>query len=156
MSVGLPGGNSFMEDYTYDLGEAAGVGDMRVLGAHMLEICPSISSEKPQVAIHPLGIGGKDDPVRMIFNADAGAALNVSLIDMGNRFRLLVNEVDGLAPSAELPHLPVARALGCETQSANAAAAWIHAAVPTIPYIPKTSPPPTGKTWQICWAANYN
>ena len=94
MSVGLPGGNSFMEDYTYDLGEAAGVGDMRVLGAHMLEICPSISSEKPQVAIHPLGIGGKDDPVRMIFNADSGAALNVSLIDMGNRFRLLVNEVD--------------------------------------------------------------
>ncbi len=88
MGTGFPGGNSFMEDYTYHFEP----GNEMVLGSHMLEICPSIASGKPKVEIHPLGIGGKSDPVRLVFNAGAGPALNASVMDMGNRFRLLVNE----------------------------------------------------------------
>jgi L-arabinose isomerase len=107
MASGLPGGNSFMEDYTYHFNPA---NDM-VLGAHMLEICESIAAGKPSCEIHPLGIGGKSDPVRLVFNSAAGPALNVSLVDMGNRFRLLVNEVEAQWPEHELPKLPVARVL---------------------------------------------
>lgn len=107
MGSGLKGGNSFMEDYTYHFDPS----NQMVLGAHMLEICESIASEKPSCEIHPLGIGGKADPVRLVFNSAAGAALNASVIDMGNRFRLLVNEVEAVAPQHDLPKLPVARVL---------------------------------------------
>lgn len=107
MASGLPGGNSFMEDYTYHFDPK----DMLVLGSHMLEICPSIANAKPSCEIHPLGIGGKADPVRLVFNADGGNALNASIIDMGNRFRLLVNEVKAVKPKYDLPKLPVARVL---------------------------------------------
>jgi len=107
MAAGLSGGNSFMEDYTYHFDPA----NPLVLGSHMLEICPSIAADKPTCEIHPLGIGGKADPVRLVFNAPAGPAINVSLIDMGNRFRLLVNEVEAVAVTESLPKLPVARAL---------------------------------------------
>ncbi len=119
----LPGGTSFMEDYTYHLDPR----DPQVLGAHMLEICPSISAEKPKLEVHPLGIGGKDDPVRLVFDAAAGPALNASLIDLGNRFRLIVNEVDAVAPPS-LPKLPVARALWrCRPDFKTAVASWIYA-----------------------------
>ena len=107
MSTGLPGGTSFMEDYTYHFDPA----NPLVLGSHMLEICPSIAAGKPSCEIHPLGIGGKADPVRLVFNAPAGPAINVSLIDMGHRFRLLVNEVEAVDVTEALPKLPVARAL---------------------------------------------
>lgn len=107
MAVGLPGGNSFMEDYTYHFEP----NNNMVLGSHMLEICPSIANAKPSCEIHPLGIGGKADPVRLVFNVAGGAALNVSMIDMGNRFRLLVNEVEAIKPKHDLPKLPVARVL---------------------------------------------
>ncbi len=107
MSTGLKGGNSFMEDYTYHFEQ----GNEMVLGAHMLEICESIASEKPSCEIHPLGIGGKADPVRLVFNVAGGPALNASLIDMGNRFRLLINEVEAVIPTHDLPKLPVARVL---------------------------------------------
>lgn len=107
MAQGLPGGNSFMEDYTYHFEP----GNNIVLGAHMLEISPSIADKKPRCEIHPLGIGGKADPVRLVFNVKAGDAINVSLMDMGNRFRLLLNEVQAVAPKRDLPKLPVARVL---------------------------------------------
>src|SRR6185369_8644307 len=107
MGSGLKGGNSFMEDYTYHFDPS----NPMVLGAHMLEICESIAAGKPSCEIHPLGIGGKADPVRLVFNSAAGPALNASLIDMGNRFRLLVNEVEAVKPEHELPKLPVARVL---------------------------------------------
>jgi L-arabinose isomerase len=107
MATGLKGGNSFMEDYTYHLDPA----QQLVLGAHMLEICESIADGKPSCEIHPLGIGGKADPVRLVFNSAPGDALNASIIDMGNRFRLLVNEVEAVKPSHDLPKLPVARVL---------------------------------------------
>ena len=107
MGSGLKGGNSFMEDYTYHFDPS----NPMVLGAHMLEICESIAGGKPSCEIHPLGIGGKADPVRLVFNSAAGPALNASLIDMGNRFRLLVNEVEAVEPEHDLPKLPVARVL---------------------------------------------
>jgi L-arabinose isomerase len=107
MGSGLAGGNSFMEDYTYHFEP----NNNMVLGSHMLEICPSIANDKPSCEIHPLGIGGKADPVRLVFNAGGGAALNASIVDMGNRFRLLVNEVEAVAPEYKLPKLPVARVL---------------------------------------------
>ncbi|PZR25232.1 MAG: L-arabinose isomerase [Citrobacter freundii] len=107
MGAGLPGGNSFMEDYTYHFDPA----NEMVLGSHMLEICESIADGKPSCEIHPLGIGGKADPVRLVFNSGAGPALNASIIDMGNRFRLLVNEVEAVKVTHDLPKLPVARVL---------------------------------------------
>lgn len=107
MGSGLKGGNSFMEDYTYHFDPS----NQMVLGAHMLEICESIADAKPSCEIHPLGIGGKADPVRLVFNSAHGAALNASVIDMGNRFRLLVNEVEAVKPVQDLPKLPVARVL---------------------------------------------
>lgn len=124
MASGLPGGNSFMEDYTYHFDPA----NPLVLGSHMLEICPSIAADKPTCEIHPLGIGGKEDPVRLVFNAPAGPAINVSLVDMGNRFRLLVNEVEAVAGTEALPKLPVARALWKPLPDmATGCAAWILA-----------------------------
>ena len=107
MGSGLPGGNSFMEDYTYHFEP----GNNLVLGAHMLEICSSIAEGPVSCEIHPLGIGGKADPVRLVFNSAAGPAINASIVDMGNRFRLLVNEVVAVAPTHALPKLPVARVL---------------------------------------------
>lgn len=107
MGRGLPGGSSFMEDYTYHLDPS----NPLVLGAHMLEICPTIASAKPSLEIHPLGIGGREDPVRLVFTAGAGPAINASIVDLGNRFRMLVNEVVAVAPIQGLPRLPVARVL---------------------------------------------
>ncbi|WP_121357668.1 L-arabinose isomerase [Flavisolibacter nicotianae] len=107
MGTGLKGGNSFMEDYTYHFEP----GNEMVLGSHMLEICESIADGKPKCEVHPLGIGGKADPVRLVFNVAAGPAINASLMDMGNRFRLVVNEVEAVAPQHDLPKLPVARVL---------------------------------------------
>ncbi|NUU16053.1 L-arabinose isomerase [Cellulomonas humilata] len=107
MGAGLPGGASLMEDYTYDLTP----GSERILGAHMLEICPTLTTSKPTLEIHPLGIGGKEDPVRLVFNADPGVGVVVSLADMRDRFRLTANVVDVVPPTADLPHLPVARAV---------------------------------------------
>lgn len=134
MAAGLPGGNSFMEDYTYHFADPSDrSANPLVLGSHMLEICPSIAAGKPTCEIHPLGIGGKEDPVRLVFNADsshrpAGAAINVSLVDMGNRFRLLVNEVEAVEVTEALPKLPVARALWKPLPDlATGCAAWILA-----------------------------
>jgi L-arabinose isomerase len=124
MADGLPGGTSFMEDYTYHLSPHK----HQVLGSHMLEICESIAAGKPSLEVHPLGIGGKEDPVRLVFDAPAGRALNASIIDLGNRFRLLVNEVDVVAPPEPLPKLPVARAVWeCRPDFKTACAAWIYA-----------------------------
>ncbi|GCE76245.1 L-arabinose isomerase [Cellulomonas biazotea] len=107
MGEGLPGGASLMEDYTYDLTP----GDERILGAHMLEICPTLTTSKPKLEIHPLGIGGKEDPVRLVFDTDPGVGVVVSLADMRDRFRLTANVVDIVPPTAALPNLPVARAV---------------------------------------------
>jgi L-arabinose isomerase len=107
MASGMEGGNSFMEDYTYHFDPA----NPMVLGSHMLEVCPSIAKGTVKCEVHPLGIGGKEDPVRLVFNAAAGPAINVSLIDMGNRFRLLVNEVEAVEVTEDFPKLPTARAL---------------------------------------------
>ncbi len=123
MAEGLPGGTSFMEDYTYHLSPKG----HQVLGAHMLEICPSIAARQPSLEIHPLGIGGKEDPVRLVFDAPAGPALNASLIDVGNRFRLIVNNVEAVK-TPSLPKLPVARAVWeCQPDFKTACAAWILA-----------------------------
>jgi L-arabinose isomerase len=124
MASDLGGKSSFMEDYTYHLEP----NNHLVLGSHMLEICPSIADSKPTCEIHPLGIGGKEDPVRLVFDTPAGPALNASLIDLGNRFRLLVNEVDAIRPPHSLPKLPVARAVWrCRPDFATACESWIHA-----------------------------
>ena len=124
MAAGLKGGNSFMEDYTYHFDPQ----NPMVLGSHMLEICSSIATGKPKCEIHPLGIGGKADPVRLVFNVAGGPALNASIVDMGNRFRLLVNDVEAVAPEHELPKLPVARVLWKPLPDMNTGcAAWIYA-----------------------------
>jgi len=124
MGTGLKGGCSFMEDYTYHLNPSG----MKVLGAHMLEICPSIGEGKRKLEVHPLGIGGKDDPARLVFNVPAGPAINASLVDMGNRFRMIVNSVDCVVPDADLPKLPVARALWIPQPDLKVgAASWIYA-----------------------------
>jgi len=124
MGAGLAGGTSFMEDYTYHFDPAG----MRVLGAHMLEICPSIASGRPRLEVHPLSIGGKGDPARLVFDVQPGQAVNASLVDMGNRFRLIVNDVEVVAPEQPLPRLPVARALWTPQPDLKiAATAWIYA-----------------------------
>lgn len=124
MAEGLEGGTSFMEDYTYHFTPQKDY----VLGSHMLEICPSIANAKPSCEVHPLGIGGKEDPVRLVFNSPAGSAMNASLVDMGNRFRLIVNEVEAVEPMADLPKLPVARVLWDPKPNLDVAAtAWIYA-----------------------------
>src|SRR6267142_2564437 len=106
MSAGRPGGVSFMEDYTYHLAK----GRERVLGAHMLEVCPSIAAGKPSLQVHPLDIGGKADPCRLVFDAATGPAVNVTLVDMGGRMRMIVNEVDAVK-GEPMPKLPTARAV---------------------------------------------
>lgn len=124
MAAGLDGGTSFMEDYTYHLPE----GDGQVLGSHMLEICPTIAAERPSCEIHPLGIGGKEDPVRLVFDSPPGAAVNATVVDLGNRFRVVVSEVDVVSPPEPLQKLPVARAVwNSKPDLKTAAAAWIYA-----------------------------
>jgi len=125
MGQGLPGGASLMEDYTYDLTE----GKELILGAHMLEVCPTLTTAKPRVEIHPLGIGGREDPVRMVFNADATeGAVVVSMADMRERFRLTANVVDVVVPPADLPNLPVARAVWSPRPNFNVSAeSWLAA-----------------------------
>jgi L-arabinose isomerase len=124
MSAGLKGGVSFMEDYTYHFSAS---GD-KVLGAHMLEICESIACSRPKLEILPLSIGGKADPVRLIFDANTGPAIGASIMDMGDRFRLVANIVDVVPTDAPLPKLPVARALWLPRPNLKtAAAAWIYA-----------------------------
>jgi L-arabinose isomerase len=124
MAAGLPGGTSFMEDYTYDFGPSGG----RVLGAHMLEVCPSVAAGRPSCEIHPLSIGGRGDPVRLVFTARPGRAVNAALVDLGDRLRLLVNEVEVVEPEQPLPKLPVARALWRPLPDlATAAEAWLVA-----------------------------
>ncbi|MEH6620658.1 MAG: L-arabinose isomerase [Maribacter arcticus] len=124
MATGLNGGTSFMEDYTYHFTPQKAY----VLGSHMLEICPSIADAKPSCEVHPLGIGGKEDPVRLVFNSPAGPAINVSLVDLGNRFRLVVNEVEAVEPMGKLPNLPVARVIwDAKPDLEIAATSWILA-----------------------------
>jgi L-arabinose isomerase len=126
MAKGLEGGTSFMEDYTYHLEK----GHELVLGSHMLEVCPSIAcpSKKPSLQVHHLGIGGKEDPARLVFDAPAAESINATMLDMGNRFRLLVNEVETVKPKHDMPKLPVARALWrAKPDLKRAAAAWILA-----------------------------
>jgi len=125
MSVGLEGGTSFMEDYTYHFTENDD--EDVVLGAHMLEICPSIAAEKPSLQVHPLGIGGKEDPARLVFNGTVGPALNISLVELRGRYRLVVNKVESVVVP-EMPHLPVARVLWKpEPSLKESAKAWIKA-----------------------------
>jgi L-arabinose isomerase len=124
MAAGLPGGTSFMEDYTYHLDPAG----RHILGAHMLEVCPSIAAATPSLEIHRLGIGGREDPCRLVFDSRAGTAVNATLVDLGNRFRMIVNEVECMATPQPLPKLPVARALwNPQPDFQTATAAWIHA-----------------------------
>ena len=123
MNIGLQGGTSFMEDYTYDFGEPS-----KVLGAHMLEVCPTIAGRRPSLEIHPLSIGGKADPVRLVFTAGSGPAINACLVDLGGRFRIVANEVDVVQPDQPLAKLPVARAVWVPKPNLETAAtAWIYA-----------------------------
>ncbi|POH57864.1 L-arabinose isomerase [Arthrobacter glacialis] len=124
MGAGLPGGASLMEDYTYHLVPGA----EKILGAHMLEVCPSLTTSKPRLEIHPLGIGGKEDPVRLVFDTDPGAGVVVALSDMRDRFRLVANAVEVVPLEQPLPNLPVARALWSpKPDFATSAAAWLTA-----------------------------
>lgn len=124
MNIGLPDGTSFMEDYTYHLEE----NNEMILGAHMLEVCPSVASEKPRIEVHPLSIGGKNDPARLVFKGRSGSAIAASLVDLGDRFRLIVNEVEAIEPTRDMPKLPVARVLWKPKPSLrDAAKAWILA-----------------------------
>ncbi len=123
MGAGLPGGASLMEDYTYDLVE----GDEKILGAHMLEVAPTLSSTKARLEVHPLGIGGKDDPVRLVFTADPGPALVVAMSDLRDRFRLVANVVENV-DAPDLPQLPVGRAIWKPAPDfATSAACWLTA-----------------------------
>jgi L-arabinose isomerase len=124
MGEGLPGGASLMEDYTYDLVP----GEEKILGAHMLEVCPTLTTARPSLEVHPLGIGGREDPVRLVFSTDPGVGVVVSLADMRDRFRLTANVVDVVVPDADLPHLPVARAVWKPRPDfATSAEAWLTA-----------------------------
>jgi L-arabinose isomerase len=127
MGTGLPGGTSFMEDYTYHLVP----GQEKILGAHMLEVCPSITSQTPSLEIHPLSIGGREDPVRLRFTADPGPGLVAGLSDLGDRFRLTVNDIDVVDPDEDLPNLPVACAVWEPRPSlATSAESWLMAGAP--------------------------
>lgn len=124
MGAGLPGGASLMEDYTYHLEP----GNELILGAHMLEVCPSLTTAKPTLEVHPLGIGGREDPVRLVFDTDAGSAVVVALSDMRDRFRLVANVVKVVPLPHPLPKLPVARAVWKpQPDFATSAAAWLMA-----------------------------
>lgn len=117
-------GTSFMEDYTYHLEP----GNELVLGSHMLEVCPTIAAGKPRLEVHPLGIGGKEDPARMVFNGRGGAAINASIVDLGSRFRLIINEVEAVEAEKALPKLPVARVLWkVQPSLKDGVESWIHA-----------------------------
>ncbi|MFC6647395.1 L-arabinose isomerase [Granulicella cerasi] len=123
MAEGMDGGTSFMEDYTYDFG-----GTPKILGSHMLEICPTIGVGKPTLEVHPLGIGGKADPVRLVFTSGPGAGVVATVVDMGNRFRMIANDIDVVAVEQDLPKLPVARTLWVPKPNLKiAASAWIYA-----------------------------
>jgi L-arabinose isomerase len=127
MSEGLPGGVSFMEDYTYDFGAPSPA----ILGAHMLEICPTIAAARPSCEIHPLFVGGREDPVRLVFSGAAGPGVVVGLVDMGTRLRLVANEIDAIDPPADLPRLPVARALWVPRPDfTTSAESWLFAGGP--------------------------
>ncbi|MDV3126647.1 L-arabinose isomerase [Mycobacterium sp. 21AC1] len=127
MGVGLPGGTSFMEDYTYDLTPGA----ERILGAHMLEVCPTIAAQTPTVEVHPLGIGGREDPVRLRFTGAPGDGVVLGICDMGTRFRLVANHVTVVEPSAALPKLPVACAVWEPKPSwSTSTEAWLMAGGP--------------------------
>jgi L-arabinose isomerase len=127
MASGLPGGTSFMEDYTYHLVP----GEEKILGAHMLEVCPTVTTTQPSLEIHPLSIGGREDPVRLRFTADAGPGVIAGLSDLGDRFRLTVNEVDVVEPDEDLPQLPVACAVWEPRPSLSTSAeAWLMAGAP--------------------------
>ena len=122
-----PGGTSFMEDYTYHLGP----GTPKILGAHMLEVCPTIAAERPRVEVHPLGIGNREDPVRLVFDAAPGPATVLGICDLGDRFRLVLNEVDVVPPDQPLPKLPVARAVWePKPDLTTSAESWIAAGGP--------------------------
>jgi L-arabinose isomerase len=124
MGSGLPGGNAFMEDYTYHFDP----NNALVLGSHMLEVDACLANGKASLEVHPLGIGGKADPARLVFNVGGGEALNASIVDMGNRFRMIVNEVKALEPQNDLPKLPVARVLWKPyPDMKTGCAAWIYA-----------------------------
>jgi len=117
-------GTSFMEDYTYHLEP----GNELILGAHMLEVCPTISDARPKIEVHPLSIGGKEDPARLVFDGKSGSAVNATLIDLGHRFRLIVNEVEAVKPERKTPKLPVAKVLWKPQPSLqDSAVAWILA-----------------------------
>ena len=127
MAAGLPGGTSFMEDYTYHLEP----GNQLSLGAHMLEVCPSIAEGTPRIEVHPLGIGGRDDPVRMVFDAAPGEAVTLGLSDLGDRFRMVANEITVVPPLAEMPNLPVARAVwAAKPNFTTATECWLSAGGP--------------------------
>ena len=123
MSAEVPGGTSFMEDYTYDFGQPA-----KVLGTHMLEVCPSIADGKSSLEIYPLAIGGKEDPIRLVFTARSGPAVVASVVDLGNRFRMVANKVDVVAPDEPMPKAPEARAVWVPRPSLKVAStAWLYA-----------------------------
>lgn len=123
MGAGLSGGTSFLEDYTYHLGSSP-----KILGAHMLEVCPSIAGSRPSLEVHPLSIGGKADPARLVFDTRSGSAVNACLVDLGSRFRMIVNKVDVVPPDAPLSKLPMARAVWTpKPDLQTAATAWIYA-----------------------------
>jgi L-arabinose isomerase len=125
--AGLPGGTSFMEDYTYDLASDR----PKILGAHMLEVCPTIAGERPRIEVHPLGIGGREDPARLVFTAAPAAGVVVGWCDLGDRFRWVANEVDVVEPSEPLPNLPVARAVWePRPDFATATEGWLSAGGP--------------------------
>jgi L-arabinose isomerase len=127
MAAGLPGGTSFMEDYTYHLVP----GQERILGAHMLEVCPSIAAARPTLEIHPLGIGGRSDPVRLVFEAGAGDGVVLGIADLGERFRFVANEIEVVAPDHPLPNLPVAHAVWKPAPSLRTSTeAWLTAGGP--------------------------
>ena len=127
MAAGQPGGTSFMEDYTYHLGP----GTPKILGAHMLEVCPTIAADRPRIEIHPLSIGNREDPVRLVFDAATGPAVILGICDLGDRFRLVSNVVDVVEPDEPLPRLPVARAVWePHPNLATAAECWLEAGGP--------------------------
>jgi len=127
MAAGRPGGVSFMEDYTYHFGP----GKPKILGAHMLEVCPSIAAGRPRAEIHPLSIGNREDPVRLVFDAAPGPGFVVGLIDLGDRFRLVANDIEIVPPDAPLPRLPVARAVWEPAPTLSTSAeSWLTAGGP--------------------------
>lgn len=145
MAAGLPGGTSFMEDYTYHLEP----GRQLILGAHMLEVCPSIAAAKPKLEIHPLGIGNRSDPVRLVFDAAPGAAVILGVCDLGDRFRFVGNEVTVVSPLAEMPKLPVARAVWePKPDFATSTECWLTAGGPHHTVLSTALTGSTFMTWQ--------